>query len=376
MSPSTTPSADPYAAAGVNYLDLDPFKKAAQEAALGTTNNFTLAEGGHKFCEYGPSRGGSAHLFETPTTYIATVNEGLGTKNLVADEMYRLTDRLYYGNVAQCTVAMIVNDMITSGALPAVVAMHIAAGNSEWFKDGKRAQDLINGWKKACDLSRCIWGGGETPALRGVVFPGTVALSGSATGIIYPKENLIKGDICPGDSIVIIESSGIHANGLSLARDVAENLPDGYLTKLSDGRTYGDTLLDPTHIYVGLIAECLAAGIRPHYAENITGHGWRKFMRPNKPFTYIIETLPTQQLIFDFIQSQKGLSDEHAYGNFNMGAGFALYLPDAQVDKVVSIAKGLDLRAFKAGHVADGEKKVVIEPKNLVFKAESLDLRN
>ena len=184
---------------------------------------------------------------------------------------------------------MIVNDMVTLGALPLAVAMHLGAGSSDWFHDERRAEDLVNGWRKACELARCAWGGGETPTLGGVVEPHAVVLAGSAIGMVKPKERLIRANIQDGDAIVLFESSGIHANGLTLARAIAERAPRGYLTPLRDGRPYGEALLDPTHIYVGVIEDCLTRGIDIHYAVNITGHGWRKLMRAQEPFAYVID---------------------------------------------------------------------------------------
>jgi phosphoribosylformylglycinamidine cyclo-ligase len=253
--------------------------------------------------------------------------------------------------------------------------MHLAVGTSDWFNDEKRTGDLVTGWKNACNLARCTWGGGETPTLKGVVVPEAVVLSGSAIGIVKPKERLIAGPIQHGDAIVIIESSGIHANGLTLARMIADMLPRGYLTNLSDGRTYGETLLDPTHIYVGLVEDCLDAGVKIHYAVNITGHGWRKFMRATQSFTYLIDTLPTQLPIFDFLQKHGPVDDTEAYGNLNMGAGFALYVAEAQATQVIDVAKKLGLRAFVAGHIEAGDKKVIIKPKGLEYAGETLAVR-
>ncbi len=363
-----------YAGTGVNYDAMDPFKRLAQLAARETAGNIKRLNGG-EFREFEPSRGESAYLIEAAKSYFAHVEEGLGTKNLVADAMYVLTGKSYHDQLAQCTVAMIVNDLVTLGALPLSVAMHIAVENSDWFNDENRARDLVTGWKNACNLARCTWGGGETPTLKGVIVPKTVLLSGSAIGIIKPKERLIAGPIHHGDAIVIIESSGIHANGLTLARRIADKLPEKYLTKLSDGRTYGETLLDATHIYVGLIEDCFDNGIYIHYAANITGHGWRKFMRATAPFTYVIETLPTQLPIFDFIQKHGPVDDMEAYGNLNMGAGFALFVHPHDVWKVADIARELNLRAFCAGHVENGEKKVVIKPKGLEYAGDTLAVR-
>jgi len=385
-----------YAGVGVNYDAMDPFKRIAQLAGRETANNIRRLNNG-EFQEVEMSRGESAYLIEAAKSYFAHVEEGLGTKNLVADAMYRLTGKSYYDHIAQDTVAMIVNDMITLGALPLSVAMHLAVGDSNWFDDEKRCRDLVEGWKNACNLARCVWGGGETPTLKGVVVPEAIVLSGSAMGLVKPKERLITAEnIQHGDAIVLIESSGIHANGLTMARKIAERkdgfwrklahlflpehfslcaLPKGYLTTLDDERTYGETLLDPTHIYVGLVEDCLNRGVSIHYAVNITGHGWRKLMRATQSFAYIVERLPKQLPVFSFLQKHGPVDDMEAYGNFNMGAGFALYVSEADADAVLEVAVLHKLGALRAGYIERGEKKVVIKPKSLEYSGATLGVR-
>ncbi|MBI2175659.1 MAG: phosphoribosylformylglycinamidine cyclo-ligase [Parcubacteria group bacterium] len=365
-----------YESAGVNYDAMDPFKRMAQRAGRETAGNIRRLNNG-EFQGVEMSRGESAYLIETPDNYLAHVEEGLGTKNLVADVMYRLTGKSYYGRIAQDTVAMIVNDMITLGALPLSVAMHLAVSDSKWFNDEKRCHDLVEGWKNACNLARCVWGCGETPTLKGVVVPEAIVLSGSALGLVKPKERFITAEnIRHGDAIIFIESSGIHANGLTMARKIADKLPDGYMTRLDDGRTYGETLLDPTHIYVGLVEDCLNRGVAIHYAVNITGHGWRKLMRATQPFAYIIERLPKQLPIFGFLQKHGPVDDTEAYGNFNMGAGFAFYVSEADTATVLEVAASHKLGALRAGYIErSNEKKVVITPKGLEYSGVTLRLR-
>ena len=361
-----------YSGSGVDYGAIDPFKRLAQELAGQTAAN--IARFG--FSEVSASRGESAYLIETPEYYLAHVEEGLGTKNLIADEMFRLTGRSYYAGIAQDTVAMIVNDLVTLGALPISVAMHLGVGDSEWFKNETRYRDLAQGWRKACDLARCNWGPGETPGLKDVVNPQTAVLAGSALGIIKPKYRMIAGNVCDGDAIVLVESSGIHANGLTMARRIASRLPQGYLAEIPGGRTYGDALLDPTHIYVGLVEDCLNSGADIHYAVNITGHGWRKLMRLEKPFAYVVERLPRSLPVFEFIQEQGPVDDLEAYANFNMGAGFALYVPQNNVKTVIDIAMSLGLVAFKAGHIdAAQNKKVIIAPLGIEYAGDTLRVR-
>ncbi|MCX6820332.1 MAG: AIR synthase-related protein [Candidatus Adlerbacteria bacterium] len=365
-----------YAGTGVQYEILDFFKRAAQTAARETAGNIDRLNGG-EFKEFKPSRGESAYIIEAAKSYFAHVEEGLGTKNLVADAMYKLTGKSFYDYIAQDTVAMIVNDMITTGALPLSVAMHLAVGESSWFDDTRRSSDLITGWKNACDMAGCVWGGGETPTLKDMLLPGVALLAGSAVGLVKPKGRLIRAEnIRHGDRIILIESSGIHANGLTMARKIAEKLPRGYLTKLPDGRTYGETLLDPTHIYVRFVEACLDAGVDIHYAVNITGHGWRKLMRAPQPFEYVVQHLPDKLPIFDFIQKHGPVSKEEMYGNFNMGAGFALYIPYGHMQRFMAVAGRHHFKTWDAGIIRESlEKKVSIRPLGLEYAADTLAVR-
>ncbi len=361
-----------YSSTGVNYSVMDPLKKLAQEAGKQTSANLLNFQAK----EIEASRGESSFVWEEEDSYRAFVIEGLGTKNLVADEMSKITGKTYYDTIAQDTIAMIVNDIITVGAVPEVINAYFGSGGPDWFADNKRSTALVEGWAKACQMAGATWGGGETPGLAGIINPETLDLVGACIGIIKPKERLILGDkLTSGDAILLIESSGIHANGLSLARAVAEKLPESYAAKLPDGSTYGETILIPTYIYVNLIKDLFEGGIDIHYMANITGHGWRKLMRANKNLTYLITQIPPVSPIFDFIKEQSGSSNEDMYGNFNMGAGFAIFLPEDQVEKAQAIAEKLNLKSWNAGVVQAGPKQVIIQPKNITFGAETLGVR-
>ncbi|MCX6720595.1 MAG: AIR synthase-related protein [Candidatus Staskawiczbacteria bacterium] len=372
-----------YDGVGVDYDAMDPFKRMAQLAGRETAGELSR----HGFSEVEWSRGESCYLVETPFGYIGFVVEGLGTKSLVADALLELAIKMksfngttYYNKVAQCNAAMAFNDIITLGVRPFAYGQYLAVGESSWFDNEVRCRELVEGTKFACKLARCSWGGGETPTLKGIVVPGTADLAGATVGFARKDQLINPANIRPGDAIIFVESSGIHANGLTLARRIADKLPEGYLTKLSDGRTYGETLLDPTEIYVGLVADCQDNGVDIHYAVNITGHGWRKLMRATQPFTYVIETLPKQLPIFDFIQEHGPVDDREAYGNLNMGAGFALYVPADDVAKVLAIAN-VNMSAdfdsvFLAGYIEQSDtKKVVIRPKGLEYLGSTLGVR-
>jgi phosphoribosylformylglycinamidine cyclo-ligase len=367
----TTTNKLTYKDSGVNYEAIDYLKRIAQKAGEDTLKNLP-----QDYSEVGESRGESAHVVDAGDFYFASVIEGLGTKSLVADEMYRRTGKTYYDSLAYDTVAMIVNDLITVGAKPLTLMAYWAAGASDWFSDKKRASDLVSGWTKASNDSGTVWGGGETPVLSGVIEKDRIDLAGACFGTINPKNNLCLGEkLAPGDRIILFESSGIHANGLTLARKIAGDLPEGYLTKVDGEKTYGELLLTPTIIYAKLIEKLQKNTIDIHYMVNVTGHGWRKLMRHQKELTYKITNLPPVPKVLQFIVEQGKLDDEEAYGNLNMGAGFAIFVAEKDVPQILKLAENHNIKAFNSGVVEAGEKKVIIEPKNLTFSKETLQVR-
>jgi phosphoribosylformylglycinamidine cyclo-ligase len=379
MSSSQTPSSPgtlSYEQAGVNYDLIDPLKVSAQRAAAATAGHLAV----HGFGEVKASRGESAYVVDVGPFYIASIVECLGSKALVADEMATLTGRSWYDGIAQDTIAMAVNDLITVGATPLVVQAYWAAGSSDWFGDAARAQALVAGWQRACEVCQVAWGGGETPALAGIVEAGRIDLAASCTGLINPKQRLSVGDrLAAGDAIVLLDSSGIHANGLSLARKLLERLPGGWLTEIDPaghpGLSYGAALLAPTTLYSPVTEALWAAGIVPHYCANITGHGWRKLLRHPGAFTYRIHTVPPVPPVLKFIQQHAQQDDREAYSTLNMGAGFAIFVPADQAERTVAIAQGLGIGARVAGVVEAGPKQLLIEPLGIRFGDDDLQLR-
>jgi len=112
-----------------------------------------------------------------------------------------------------------------------------------------------------------------------------------------------------------------------------------------------------------------------HYAVNITGHGWRKLMRHRGEFTYRINTLPDVPAVLSFIQAEAGLDDRDAYGTFNMGAGFALFVDRADAERTAAIARKTGVDAWVAGSVEAGAKRLVIEPLGVEYTGDELGVR-
>ena len=366
-----TPGSSAYRSAGVDYEALDAGKRNALTEALATSE--LLARSGGRAVD--ESRGEPAFVFECGGLTLGFVLEGLGTKSVIARQ---LEDRLgaeAFAAVAYDAVAAIVNDLVCVGALPLVVNAYFATGSSEWYLQPDRQLGLLKGWREGCQDAGAAWGGGESPSLPGLVSAEDIELAGSAVGRVpADREPILGQHLRAGDEIVIVASSGLHANGSSLARSVAAELPDGYLTTLPSGREFGQALLDRSVIYCGLVRALFGAGLEIHYLSHITGHGLLKLMRPQRELSYVIRELPGVPEVLGFLVEQAKLDPAAAYSTLNMGCGFAVYCAAGSGDEVVRAAASLGLQALVAGEVQDGPRQVVLEPVGVTFSSGDMDL--
>jgi phosphoribosylformylglycinamidine cyclo-ligase len=309
---------------------------------------------------------------------MAQVVEGLGSENRVADWLYENRDLNFFREISWSNTATALNDLITTGAAPWNYMMFLAVGASSWFQDERRRLAVIEGCKLACLTAKCSYGGGESQTLTdGQVSEKSFVMAGSATGVFHKEWHLIDpARIAAGDSIILVESSGVHDNGISLLRKIAEQLPKGYDTLLSDGTLFGSTILKATHIYAPYMAALLANRIVPHYAVYISGHGWCKLMRANQPFEYEIDTLPREQPIFPFIQIAGPVNIRNMYKTFNMGAGLALYVAPEDEELAINLAGSSGCTAHRGGQVRKSDrKKVSILPVDIRFDESDLQIR-
>ncbi|PIR12694.1 hypothetical protein COV49_04595 [Candidatus Falkowbacteria bacterium CG11_big_fil_rev_8_21_14_0_20_39_10] len=272
-----------YAAAGVDYAKLEPFKHAMIEVA-----QRTLAFPNRRFV-YVSDEVLHAHgaVFEyrgQEPFMICQTQEGLGNKNWIAEWMYQFsgTGKTYYENIGVDVALMAVNDAIAQGGLPVIYLDEVAGGDSEWFTDIKRANDLAEGFFQICKLVGMALPAGESPALRYLIkaespVKSAPSLSGCVTTIIAPKNRLITGKkLQDGDRIIGVGSSGWHANGASLIIKRAMELKDQFLTKLPNGNTLGEEALIPTRSYVALMEALLEAEVDLHSVLPGTGSGISK----------------------------------------------------------------------------------------------------
>jgi phosphoribosylformylglycinamidine cyclo-ligase len=400
---------DAYASAGVDYAVLDAGKRLAIDSALATSSLLT-ARGGRALDD---SRGEPAFVFELAGQTLALVLEGLGTKSVIARMLAEQQGANHFRAVAVDAVAAIVNDLCCVGARPLVLNAYFATGTPEWFAHEQWHAELIAGWAAACTEAGCVWGGGESPSLPGLVAAEDIELAGSAVGSLPAGRSAILGqDLAAGDEIVLVASAGLHANGSSLARMVARELPEGFATVLpgggasgggaggetggglsgdvsdagsSGGRpsgggaqgggvTFGEALLAPSLLYSPLVEALLDAALPVTYLSHITGHGFLKLMRPARELTYrITELLPVPEVLA-FLAARAGMSVRAAYSTLNMGAGFAVYCAAGSGAAVVDVARGLGLDALVGGYVEEGPRRVLLAPLDIEFAGEELRL--
>jgi phosphoribosylformylglycinamidine cyclo-ligase len=200
-----------YGAAGVDYETLDAGKRNALTEALATSPALLAAPGGGRAVD--ESRGEPAFVFEAGGQTLAFVVEGLGTKSMIARACEDQFGAGGFHAVAYDTVAAIVNDLCCVGAVPLVVNAYFATGASDWYSHADRQAGLLAGWRQACEDAGATWGGGESPALKGLVSADEIELAGSAVGLVPGGSPVLGADLADGDEIVFVDSSGLHANG-------------------------------------------------------------------------------------------------------------------------------------------------------------------
>lgn len=361
-----------YAQVGDNYSTKDPVLRTVLSAARNTSKNLKK----YGFVEIADSRGESAFVWDQGDVLMAQTVECLGTKNLVADEMRKITGKTYYDVIANDTVATFINDLTSLGAKPLVINAYWAIEDNTWMEDRERMKDFIKGWSDASNIAGATWGGGETSTLKGIINPGTIDLAGSAVGIIKPKTRLITDKkIKVGDRILLFKSNGVNANGISLIRAIAQKLPLGYVTKLRSGKMFGEEILTKTNIYARLIQDLLDNKVDIHYIVNITGHGLRKLMRAKKNYQYVLEKIFETQEVFLFIKKEASLSDYEMYQTFNMGMDYAIFLSSKDIKLAQNIIIKNNFHSIDAGYVEIGQRRVIIKPKNLIYESDTYKIK-
>ncbi len=365
-----------YAAAGVDYTKIEPFKMAmvrAGKRTLGFPNRRGVFVDEESVGAHGAVfryRGAGPHLW-------CMTQEGLGNKNWIAEWMYQHagTGRTFYEGIGIDTALMAANDVICQGALPVIYTDEVAAGDSEWFMDEKRSAELAESFYKACEMCGMALPAGESPALSYLVkaeppVRSAPSLSGCVTGIVAPPERMVTGEkLAAGDRIIGVPSSGLHANGISLVIKRALVIKDQFLHLLPNGKTLGEEALIPTRSYVALVEALQEENIEVHSFLGGTGGGIAKIAYAKKPFTYRVnnwvEEIPP---LFRFML-EAGVSLHDCLTTFNWGIGFYIYVPENEADRTIAVGKKAGYDLIDLGGVEPGERRVIFEPEKLTLSA-------
>jgi len=359
-----------YAKAGVDYRQIEPFKAAMVklgQTTLGFPNRRNVTVESHDH--------GAVYYYDGSYPHgWSKVIEGLGNKNWIAEWMYQHegTGRTYYDTIGIDTALIIAHDVIAQGALPIAFLDEVAAGDSEWFMDEKRANDLATGFYAACQMCGMALPAGESPSLRYLIkaelpVRSAPSLSGCITGIIAPRSRIITGaELRAGDHILGVPSFGLHANGISLVIKRALGLPEKFLTRLPNGNTLGEEALIPACSYVGLIEALLEARVEIHALLPGTGSGIAKVAFDKRPFTYRIHSWVEVPTLFQYMR-ELGVTLEDCLTTFNWGIGYYLFVPPEAVDQAIAVGKTAGYDLHDLGVVEEGQRQVIFEPENLIL---------
>ena len=295
------------------------------------------------------NKGHFAALVDFGKKAIAMSTDGVGSKILIAKQMEK------YDTVGIDCIAMVVNDILCVGADPIAMVDYLAVEHP----NPEIAKEIGKGLKAGCQQAKIAMIGGETASLPKIIKDFDLAGTGIGT---VDKNKIITGtEIKDGDIILGITSSGVHSNGLSLARKALLDIANYKVTdKLptDNSVTVGEALLEPTIIYVDPIIELLNSDVKVHGLGHITGGGFSNLKRLNHNMTYIIDNLPEPLPIFKAIQAT-GIEDKEMYHVFNMGIGFAVILDEKYKDQALEILNKYH-DTYVIGKIQEDEKNRVL----------------
>ena len=298
---------------------------------------------------------------------IAFGTDGVGTKIIVAELLGK------YDTIGIDCVAMNVNDIICVGARPVSMVDYIACSTTDKEIFAQLGKGLAEGaWLSGISIS-----GGEISQI-GEIIKG-IDLIGACIGHVKLDRVNTGKHVKPGNLIVGLASSGVHSNGLTLARKIllGENWEEqkASVNQFEDklGRTLGEELLEPTRIYVNPVMDMLDAGIDLKAMVHITSGGFCNLNRVvQNNIRFVIDPLPPIPPVFNLMQDRGEVSDAEMFEVFNMGTGFCVIVEGTkEVEDVIRICRGHEVVSHVIGQVeACHGKEVTIPAKNLVGKGQ------
>jgi phosphoribosylformylglycinamidine cyclo-ligase len=297
------------------------------------------------------SLGGFSGLFRLPgdsKRALVGSTDGVGTKILITAALRR------FDTVGADLVNHCVNDILVTGADPLFFLDYLAVGKL----DPEVAALVVSGVHRACRENACALLGGETAEMPGVYRPDHFDLAGTIVGIVdldaVPDPNRVE----PGDAIIGLPAVGLHTNGYTLARAL---IPEEEYDKPFGATTYGDALLAPHPSYLEPVrAIRKVADVKT--MAHITGGGLLENVPrtlPDHAAAIFEQTRWEVPPIMAELVKRGNLGHEERYRTLNMGVGYTLIVPIADVDKALAAAPGARVVGFVQPR-RDGEPRVVV----------------
>ena len=277
---------------------------------------------------------------------LASSADGVGTKLLVAQALDR------HGTVGVDLVAMVVDDLVVVGAEPLLVLDYLAVGRLV----PERVAAIVEGVAEGCRHARCALLGGETAEHPGAMEPDAYDLAGFGVGVVERERMLGPHLVRPGDALLALASSGLHANGYSLVRRVLERAGIGYDQVLPElGRPVGEELLEPTRIYAPHLVDLLAVGVELHAVCHVTGGGLPGNLPrclPSGLVGRVDRSSWTVPPIFRLIGELGPVDDDELARATNLGVGMVVVLPAEEVERATAFLTARGLPAWVMGEVS------------------------
>jgi phosphoribosylformylglycinamidine cyclo-ligase len=289
---------------------------------------------------------------EKPTLVSGT--DGVGTKLKVAFEMDK------HDTIGVDCVAMCVNDIACCGAEPLFFLDYIACGKNV----PEKIATIVSGVADGCKQSSCALVGGETAEMPGFYPIEEYDLAGFAVGIVDEKDIVNGKDLTPGDVLIGIASSGIHSNGYSLVRKVFDITKEGLNTYYEElGKTLGETLIEPTKIYVKAMKSLKDDNIKVKACSHITGGGFYENiprMLIDGVHAVVKKNSYEVPAIFKLLAKMGDVEEKTMYNTYNMGLGMIIAVDKVNADKAVAALQSAGEEAFIIGDIEAGEKGVTL----------------
>lgn len=296
--------------------------------------------------------GGFGGFFRLPSGFqrpvLVSGADGVGTKLELAQKHGK-----HFG-VGIDLVAMCVNDVVTSGAMPLFFLDYVATGRLS----PERLAEVVEGVAEGCRRCGCTLLGGETAEMPGFYAPGTYDLAGFCVGVVE-EDHLVDGrHVKEGDAIVGIASSGVHSNGFSLVRRILETVHgDAAAGPWGTRGSLVEALLTPTVLYAPLVKGLIEEGLLVHGMAHITGGGLPENLPRSLPegcHAVIDPTSWRRPALFSWLQEKGQIPEQDLWNTFNLGVGFTLVIPPQQLQAVLSLCGSLGYNAWEMGRIAGG----------------------